>query len=125
MKKHNIKSRAAYFNLSNNRKYQLPKSPHIVYKDGGWKGWAEYLSIVDYSKKIEKLFEKIQDIDELSNQLNLSKASLKRIASGETVPRKSSQFNIDVFYNLHFHETKSYSKSDQNENRTPLREGKV
>ena len=125
LKNNNINSRAAYFNLSNIKNYQLPKSPHIVYKDRGWKGWAEYLSIDDYSKKIGKLIARSQDIDELSNQLNLSKASLKRIASGETVPRKSSQFNIDVFYNLHFHETKLYSKSDQNENKTQLGGGKV
>ena len=81
LKKHNIQSRAAYFNLSNIKNYELPKRPYIVYKDRGWKGWAEYLSIDDYSKKMGKLFEKIQDIDALSNQLNLSKASLTSVVS--------------------------------------------
>ena len=56
--KHNIRSRAAYFNLANKKGDQLPKSPHIFYKKTGWKGWADYLSIEDYSNKIH-YFKKI------------------------------------------------------------------
>lgn len=120
LKKINIESRAAYFNLSNKRKYRLPKSPHIVYKDRGWKGWSEYLSIDDYSKKIEKLIEKVADTDELSSRLKLSKPSIKRIQSGETVPLKSSQFQIDALYRFYFEGKKQYLKSDRDKKRTQM-----
>ena len=96
--KHNIRSRAAYFNLANKKGDQLPKSPHIFYKNAGWKGWADYLSIEDYSNKISTILDAGIDMDMLSKQIRLSKSSIRRILNGDTIPRKDTRITIERIY---------------------------